>query len=201
MKNQFKISKCMSIVSTMILVTHSAFAADAGKPGLPQLDITTWPSQIFWLIVLFAIGYVIMSRIVTPRIGTVLEERRKRLDGDLAKAREASDDAAKIRAGYEETLETARSEAAAYAKDAAVKATQNLDAANAKLSKKLATKAQAAEAKLATARAEAMESLNAVAVDAAIAATQHLTGIKATKAQAEKTVKSLAKTMTPQESN
>jgi len=46
-----------------------------------------------------------------------------------------------------------------------------------------------------------MESLNAVAVEAAIAATQQLTGIKATKAQAEKTVKSLAKTMTPQESN
>lgn len=201
MKNQFKILKCMSVVSTITLVSHSAFAADAGKPGLPQLDVTTWPSQIFWLIVLFAIGYVIMSRIVTPRIGTVLEERRKRLDDDLAKARESSEDAAKIRAGYEETLETARAEAAAYAKDAAVKATQSAEAANAKLSKKLATKAQAAEAKLAKARSEAMESLNAVAVDAAITATQHLTGIKATKAQAEKTVKSLAKTMTPQESN
>ena len=69
------------------------------------------------------------------------------------------------------------------------------------MSKKLATKAQAAEAKLVKARAEAMENLNAVAVEAAIAATQHLTGIKATKSQAEKTVKSLAKTMTPQESN
>ena len=191
----------MSVISTMSLMTHSAFAADAGKPGLPQLDITTWPSQIFWLVVLFAVGYLIMSRIVTPRIGTVLEDRRKRLDDDLAKAREASDDAAKIRAGYEETLETARAEAAAYAKEAAVKATQNAEAANAKLSKKLATKAQAAEVKLAKARTEAMESLNAVAVEAAIAATQHLTGIKATKAQAEKTVKSLAKTMAPQESN
>ena len=191
----------MSAIASMSLISNSAFAADADKPGLPQLDITTWPSQIFWLVILFAVGYVIMSRIVTPRIGTVLEERRKRLDDDLAKAREASEDAAKIRAGYEDTLETARAEAAAYAKEAAVKATQSVEAANAKLSKKLATKAQAAEAKLVKARAEAMENLNAVAVEAAIAATQHLTGIKATKAQAEKTVKSLAKTMTPQESN
>ena len=191
----------MSAIPAMLLVTDTVIAADAGKPGLPQLDITTWPSQIFWLVVLFAVGYVIMSRIVTPRIGTVLEERRKRLDDDLAKAREASEDAAKIRAGYEETLEIARADAAAHAKDAAAKATQSVEAANAKLSKKLATKAQAAEAKLAKTRAEAMENLNAVAVEAAIAATQHLTGIKATKAQAEKTVKSLAKTMTPQESN
>ncbi|MBT6123412.1 MAG: F0F1 ATP synthase subunit B' [Candidatus Puniceispirillum sp.] len=201
MKNQCKIWTSISAVSIMSVIVKPALAADAAKPGLPQLDVTTWPSQIFWLIVLFAVGYVIMSRIVTPRIGTVLEERRKRLDDDLAKAREASEDAAKIRAGYEETLEIARTEAAAFAKDAAVKATQSVEAANAKLSKKLATKAQAAEAKLAKARAEAMENLNAVAVDAAIAATQHLTGIKATKAQAEKTVKSLAKTITPQESN
>ena len=201
MKNQNKLYRCLTAVSAIALMTNSAFAADPSKPGLPQLDVTTWPSQIFWLIVLFAIGYVIMSRIVTPRIGSVLEERRKRLDDDLAKAREASEDAAKIRAGYEETLETARAEAAAYAKEAAAKATQSAEAANAKLSKKLATKAQAAEAKLSKARAEAMESLNAVAVEAAIAATQQLTGIKATKAQAEKTVKSLAKTMTPQESN
>ena len=28
-----------------------------GEAGLPQLKIGTWPSQLFWLVVIFAVGY------------------------------------------------------------------------------------------------------------------------------------------------
>ena len=48
-------------------------AAGGESQGLPQLDITTWPSQVFWLVVVFAIGYVFISRMVTPKIGSFLK--------------------------------------------------------------------------------------------------------------------------------
>ena len=83
--------------------------AKAAGAGLPQLDISTWPSQLFWLVVLFTAGYIIMAKVVTPRIGKVLEERRTKLDDDLGKARTASEDAARIRAEYEADLDAARS--------------------------------------------------------------------------------------------
>ena len=83
--------------------------AKADGAGLPQLDISTWPSQLFWLVVLFTTGYIIMAKFVTPRIGTVLEERRAKLDNDIGKARVASEDAARIRAEYEADLDAARS--------------------------------------------------------------------------------------------
>ncbi|MDA0332531.1 MAG: hypothetical protein O3C30_05120, partial [Proteobacteria bacterium] len=51
-------------------------SAQAAGAGLPQLDISTWPSQLFWLVVLFTAGYTLMAKFVTPRIGSVLEERR-----------------------------------------------------------------------------------------------------------------------------
>ena len=112
----------MNTIALALLAFWStqAFADGAGEPGLPQLDIATWPSQLFWLVVLFGAGYLIMAKVVTPRIGAVLEERRITLDGDLEKARRASSDAAKIRADYESDLEKARSEAADFAKQAAV---------------------------------------------------------------------------------
>ena len=120
--------------------TAKAFAAGASEPGLPQLDIATWPSQLFWLFVLFGAGYLVMAKIVTPRIGAVLEERRQTVDGDLEKARAASGDAAKIRADYESDLEKARIEAAEFAKQAALEATKKAEAADAKIAQKLAAK-------------------------------------------------------------
>ena len=105
-------------VALPAFMSAKAFAAGASEPGLPQLDIATWPSQLFWLVVLFGAGYLVMAKIVTPRIGAVLEERRQTVDGDLEKARAASADAAKIRADYESDLEKARIEAAEFAKQA-----------------------------------------------------------------------------------
>ena len=127
-------------VALPALMSAKAFAAGASEPGLPQLDIATWPSQLFWLVVLFGAGYLVMAKIVTPRIGAVLEERRQTLDGDLEKARAASVNAAKIRADYESDLEKARVEAAEFAKQAAVEATKKAEAADAKIAKKLADK-------------------------------------------------------------
>ena len=178
-----------------------AFAAGASEPGLPQLDIATWPSQLFWLVVLFAAGYLVMAKIVTPRIGAVLEERRQTVDGDLEKARAASADAAKIRADYESDLEKARIEAAEFAKQAAMEATKKAEVADAKIAKKLADKVGAAEAKLAEAKASAMANLNDVAAEAAMVAVASLAGIKTSSAKANKTASSIATKLAKQETN
>ena len=156
----------------------TGFAAGASEPGLPQLDIATWPSQLFWLVVLFGAGYLVMAKIVTPRIGAVLEERRQTVNGDLEKARNASAEAAKIRADYESDLENARSEAAEYAKQAVAEAAKKADDADAKIAQKLAKKVAKAEAKLAEAKTSAMANLNDVAAEAAIARLPRLPALK-----------------------
>ena len=176
-------------------------SAQAAGAGLPQLDISTWPSQLFWLVVLFTAGYILMAKFVTPRIGSVLEERRAKLDEDLGKARSASEDAARIRAEYEADLDAARSAAAETAKQAAAEATKQAEASDAKIAKKLAERVAKAEAKLATARSEAMANLNNVAAEAALAAVAQLANIQTTAAQAGKTADKLATQMAKQEAN
>ena len=176
-------------------------SAKAAGAGLPQLDISTWPSQLFWLVVLFTAGYILMAKVVTPRIGAVLEERRAKLDDDLGKARTASEDAARIRAEYEADLDAARSAAAETAKQAAAEAAKQAEAGDAKIAKKLAEKVAKAEAKLATARSDAMANLNNVAAEAALAAVAQLADIKTTSAQASKTADKLAAAMAKQEAN
>lgn len=187
------------VTSTMSLST--AFAAGPSEPGLPQLDIATWPSQLFWLVVLFAAGYVVMAKIVTPRIGTVLEERRQTVEADLNKARQASAEAATIREKYEADLNKARGEASDLTREAAADASKNAEAAEAKIAKKLVEKVAKAEVKLAEAKNSALTNLNEVAAAAAVEAVSHVVGLTATSAQARKTANKIAVGMAKQELN
>ncbi len=194
--------KTAAAVATASLVAgigSLAHAAGDSEPGLPQLKVDTWPSQLFWLAVVFGIGYIFMARVVTPRIGSVLEERRTRLDDDLTRAREASAEAAQTRTEYEASLDEARSDAAEFARKAAADAQAKADAAEAKAGKRMATKIGKAETKLAADRAEAEGNIIAIAAEAAIDTAAQIAGVKATKAQAEKAVKAVAKDLAMQE--
>ena len=187
MKSIKRYQFCMAVITASPMMTDAATAAGSSEPGLPQLDISTWPSQLFWLVVLFGVGYLVMAKIVTPRIGMVLEERRQTLDLDLAKARTASEDAAKIREKYESDLEKARNEASEFARNAAAEATKMAEEADAKTAKKLADKAAKAEAKLVDAKNAALTNLTEVAAAAAVEAVATVAGIKTTASAAGKT--------------
>ena len=191
--SKFKTAAAATTATIIAGFGSLAYAAGDTEPGLPQLKVETWPSQLFWLVVIFGVGYVFMARVVTPRIGSVLEERRSRLDDDLTRAREASTEAAQTRADYEASLEAARNEAAEFARNAAAEAATKAEKAEAKAAKKMATKIAAAETKLAAARSEAEGNIVTVAAEAAMDTAQQLAGVKATKAQAEKAVKAAAK--------
>ena len=168
----------IAVAFTFWHVGRKAFAAGASKPGLPQLDVATWPSQLFWLVVLFGAGYLVMAKIVTPRIGAVLEERRQTLNGDLEKARNASAEAAKIRADYESDLEKARSEAAEFAKQAAAEAAKKRMMPTPRLPRSWPIKLRKPKLNWPKPKTSAMANLNDVAADAAVAAVARLPVLK-----------------------
>ena len=58
----------------------------AAQGRFPPLDTKTFPSQIFWLVIFFALLYALMSKLVLPKIACILEARRNRIEGDLARA-------------------------------------------------------------------------------------------------------------------
>ena len=81
-------------MSTIMLRLSAAAGAGGGaaeKAGLPQLDLATWPSQLFWLAVFFGALYVAMAGYFLPRIGRTIAERRERVADDLDRARKLGD--------------------------------------------------------------------------------------------------------------
>ncbi|MBM3468071.1 MAG: hypothetical protein FJ390_08500 [Verrucomicrobia bacterium] len=53
---------------------------------MPQFDVTTFSSQIFWLLICFAFLCIIMAKFLVPRLIAVLEEREHRIQEDRNQA-------------------------------------------------------------------------------------------------------------------
>ena len=176
----------------LLLTAGPTHAADGGG-GLPQLDFTTWPTQLFWLVVTFLIGYLLMWRVVAPKISVVLDERRERITSDIEAAKQADADAKTMKAEYEAELDDARNKAADAARDAVAAAKAESDKTEADLAAKLSKKVKTAETKLASAREDALAGLNEAAQSATVDIVAQVTGIKLSAADAKKSVTAAAK--------
>ena len=102
--------------SIVIAFADAAEAAEAG--GLPQLDASSWPSQLFWLAVTFGLLYWLMSTLFLPRIGAAIEERRDRIADDLDRAAESRREAGEAEAAFNRSLADARARAQAIGGEA-----------------------------------------------------------------------------------
>ena len=78
---------------------------------MPQLEITTYPSQIFWLVVSFLILYLIMSRIIIPRISSVIKSRETEIKNNIHISEQMYKDTEIINDEYEETKKNIENEA------------------------------------------------------------------------------------------
>jgi F-type H+-transporting ATPase subunit b len=75
---------------------------------LPQLDVGTFPSQIFWILVGFLLVHLFVSRKVAPEIEQILKIRANRLDDLDKKAQKLKSEAEKLRGDARIALENAR---------------------------------------------------------------------------------------------
>ncbi len=135
--------------------------------GMPQLDFSTWPNQIFWLLVTLVAIYMLLTRIALPRISAVLADRKGAITNDLAAAEELKQKALKAEKAYNDALAQARVDAAKIVAQARADIQKDLDAATAQADAAIAAKSAGAEARLAEIRDGALDAVTEVAKDTA----------------------------------
>jgi F-type H+-transporting ATPase subunit b len=135
--------------------------------GMPQLDFSTWPNQIFWLLVTLVVIYLVLSRVALPRIGAVLADRKSTITNDLAAAEELKQKAVDAEKAYNDALVSARTEAAKIVAAAKAEIQKDLDAATAKADAEIAAKAAESEKTIAAIRDGAAAAVAEVARDTA----------------------------------
>ncbi|PWK60837.1 F0F1 ATP synthase subunit B' [Roseicyclus mahoneyensis] len=138
-------------------------ATAAAAPGMPQLDPSSFPNQIFWLVVTLVAIYFILSRVALPRIASVLAERQGTLTNDLAAAEDLKRKAVEAEAAYNKALADARNEANKIAEETRAAIQADLNDAIARADAEIAAKATESEARIGEIRAGAVQSIEEVA--------------------------------------
>ncbi len=184
--------------SLAALPMASALAADAhgegsGGSGFPQLDVSTYPSQVFWLSIWFLLLLFLMSRIALPRIGEVLDTRRKQREDDLTRAEKLQSEIEEVREGYELALADSHQQAQTLLNDNDAKIATANAAENDNFSADAKKRLAEAEKAISAAKEEALANLSEMTIEIAINATEKITGGKVTKAEAKKAVTQVMK--------
>ncbi|MDE0534527.1 MAG: F0F1 ATP synthase subunit B' [Albidovulum sp.] len=146
-----------------------ATATDAAENpvGIPQLDFSTFPNQIFWLIVALLAIYIVVKRIAIPRIGGILEQRAARMESDLELAEELSKQAATLEEESRAMIAEAKSEAEKISAKARDEVRQLTESAMDEVSYRISGMTAVAEARIEEIRRNAQEGIVEIAQDAA----------------------------------
>ena len=139
----------------------------AETAGMPQLDFSSFPNQIFWLITALVAIYFLLTRIALPRMGAVLAERSGTITNDLAAAEDLKSRAGEAEAAYDRSLASARSEAGRIVADARAEIQGELDEAIARADEEIAERSAESERAIDEIRQGAAASIREVARDTA----------------------------------
>lgn len=152
---------------------------------MPQLDVSTFASQIFWLIICFGTLYYLLSRKALPRVAEILEARQDRIAADLDEAQRLRVEAEAALAEYEEALAKVQAEAQALLAESQARLQAESAKRQGELDARLAEQIATAEAEIKKARRAALKELRTSTIDVAQAAAEQLAGLKVTKKAAE----------------
>jgi F-type H+-transporting ATPase subunit b len=148
----------------------------AGHGAFPQFQSEHFPSQLLWLAFSFILLYVLMSKIALPRIGSILEDRSRRIGDDLAAAERLKEQSDTAHAAYDKALADARSRAQGIASSTREQQANAAAAAQKRLEAELHEKLVAAEQSITATRTAAMGNVRTIAADTAAAIVERLIG-------------------------
>ncbi|WP_299437683.1 F0F1 ATP synthase subunit B' [uncultured Rhodospira sp.] len=143
---------------------------------MPQFDPSSFASQLFWLVVFFALLYQVVIKMVMPSLGGVMENRQRTIDEDLAKASDLKARTDAAIESYEAALAEARGKAQALLRETSDEIARETDARMREVSEGLSQRVDEAEARIAADCAQELERVRDVAADVTVALTAKLLG-------------------------
>ena len=191
-KEDLKMYFLKNILFLSILSTNSGFAY-ASEKGLPQLDLETYPSLIFWSIISLLIGYILMAFIVTPSIQSIINIRETNIQNDLIKAKNSNEEAQIIKNTLSNKQEEIKLNSQNIINQAISEAKTLLDNSEKKISNKMNVKILEAEQKILQSKNKVISELLNNAEDITRDIIQKFTSIEPLSKDIKQTVKTVSK--------
>ena len=156
------------------LFFKEVFAAESG--GMPQLNPEFWVSQIFWLILTFGILYIVLSKIILPKISNNLESRKSQILENIEAAEKQREDSESKLKEYEKIISKTKLEAKNIFNQAREKALKDISNKRETLDKQIDDEIYKAEQEILAFRKNAPEKINKIAIETSSELIQKLIG-------------------------
>ena len=159
-----------------VLVT-SAQSGESG--GMPQLNPEFWVSQIFWLVLTFGLLYIILSKLILPKISSNLESRKSQILENIETAEKQREESEKKLKEFEKIILESKLEAKNYFNEARQKILEDISIKKNSLDKDIDGEITAAEQEIKKLKTDSSEKIKNIAIETSSELIKQLIGEEA----------------------
>ena len=182
------------IILALLFITNSNFSlANEAKEGLPQLDLNTYPSLIFWSVISLIIGYILMKYFVTPNIKSILNNRETNIQNDLVKAKTSTQETEKIKENIINSQTELKIKSQSIINKALSETKQNIEKKEKDINQKLNEKLVKAEKQILDTQKLVIKEVINNAEELTAKVIQNLTDLKYDKVEGKKAIETASK--------
>jgi len=167
------------------------FAAESG--GMPQLNPEFWISQIFWLTLTFGVLYLVLSKLILPKISANLELRKSQIQENIEAAEKQREDSESKVKEYDSIILKSKLDAQNIFKEARNKVIKDINSKKESLDKQLDEEIRKTEQEIELLKKNAPEKINKIAIETSSELVKKLIGAEVNKSSISAIVDDLSK--------
>ena len=179
------------IIIITFLLTNLVESAESS--GMPQLNTKFWFSQIFWLILTFGILFVVLSKLILPKISKNLEIRKSQILENIETAEKQRQESENKIKEYEKIVLESKNEAKNYFNKTREKVLKDIDKKRKVLEINVNEEITKVEKEIAELKNKSSETINKIAIETSSDIVRELIGIQVNNSSISATVEDVSK--------
>ena len=179
------------LVFFSLLYVNKVFAAESG--GMPQLNPEFWVSQIFWLLITFGILYLVLSKLILPKISKNLESRKSQISENIEAAEKHRKNSDSKLKEYDDIILKSKLEANNIFKEAREKVIKDINSKKENLDKQIDEEIKKTEQELEVFKKSSPEKINKIAIETSTELLKKLIGAEVNNSSISAIVDDLSK--------
>ena len=180
----------LSLIIAISAIQTNLFAAEA---GMPQLDPTYWASQTFWLILVFTILYISISKFYLPKIKINLDDRENKIKEDLDSANKFKELSELKFKEYEKILEDSKRDVIKIHLESKNKLDKEIQEKKASMEKEIENEISKAQKEIAELKKNSISDIQNISKDIASNIIENISGDRLNESIIKATVNDIAK--------
>jgi len=180
----------LKFIGFFTLLSSECFGAEG---GMPQLNPDYWVSQIFWVILIFGTLYVILWRIILPKINVNLENRKSQILTDLDDAQKFEDQSKEKLSEYNQILNQAKQEAKKILDGTRKKINRDIESKKNQFNLEIKKEIEKAEKEIKMIKLSSIEDINKIAIETSSEIIRKIIGTEVNASSVFAIVKDISK--------